>query len=671
MSIVQIRGHRRTYPLVCVATRRRADRLACSALSLFSSAGQPQGVRHVVVKGETLKLIAYNHGTNLDHMRVLNPGIDINYLLPGQEIVVPPEHKGHADAHDAHLQSGSRIGVFSRFKAQPEPDMLHTVQRGENLLAIASKYNMGLADIMALNPSIASSGPDSIKVGQQVVVTPGSTAHLETAPPVSLSKQLTSRENSPMIVAGSSRGGFGVAAPTAKPTLSSTVEVITQAAAWSKSGFLLVLVALPVLAGAWSLIWQLMTGFEGERTGSAQSASEADVRERGAPEKGGAAVASDSAGFQLVGMVAAVTTWLMISVRAVWEWLFGASQKATPSTKYKTLLRRAANGVLLPPSVDTVAETEVVQDPELMAAVDSLETIASAEGSMDFGADELVLDAGRFDRQPSASESNRVREALDALVDFVTAAPTLSACYGLSWKRVPLINSAVSEAAAAAVEEMLKTGSKPYAALVTCPRGAGADNPPALPAVAKLQEVLVVRTQSTPDHLPEHSNVLVLGAPVGSLYITPPGKPVSQYEHPIQYSVALDASIQNAVADLKSQSLRYKSVVVVCPEGSEELVMGRLQAAVPDMPIYTPGTTTLKADRAMRETTLLPDDRQRKYRDNSIPGSMLRLIGVTQQATFGGAYVASTLGQWMYGNAHIVLSKPPAAAAGTSSSLKS
>lgn len=42
--------------------------------------------------------------------------------------------------------------------------MLHTVQRGENLLAIASKYNMGLADIMALNPSIASSGPDSIKV---------------------------------------------------------------------------------------------------------------------------------------------------------------------------------------------------------------------------------------------------------------------------------------------------------------------------------------------------------------------------------------------------------------------------------------------------------------------------------------------------------------------------
>lgn len=68
-------------------------------------------------------------------------------------------------------------------------------------------------------------------------------------------------------------------------------------------------------------------------------------------------------------------------------------------------------------------------------------------------------------------------------------------------------------------------------------------------------------------------------------------------------------------------------VVVVCPEGSEELVMGRLQAAVPDMPIYTPGTTTLKADRAMRETTLLPDDRQRKYRDNSIPGSMLRLIG--------------------------------------------
>lgn len=76
------------------------------------------------------------------------------------------------------------------------------------------------------------------------------------------------------------------------------------------------------------------------------------------------------------------------------------------------------------------AETEVVQDPELMAAVDSLETIASAEGSMDFGADELVLDAGRFDRQPSASESNRVREALDALVDFVTAAPTLSACYG-------------------------------------------------------------------------------------------------------------------------------------------------------------------------------------------------------------------------------------------------
>lgn len=76
----------------------------------------------------------------------------------------------------------------------------------------------------------------------------------------------------------------------------STVEVITQAAAWSKSGFLLVLVALPVLAGAWSLIWQLMTGFEGERTGSAQSASEADVRERGAPETGGAAVASDSAG---------------------------------------------------------------------------------------------------------------------------------------------------------------------------------------------------------------------------------------------------------------------------------------------------------------------------------------------------------------------------------------
>lgn len=50
--------------------------------------------------------------------------------IPGlyaQEIVVPPEHKGHADAHDAHLQSGSRIGVFSRFKAQPEPDVSHAL----------------------------------------------------------------------------------------------------------------------------------------------------------------------------------------------------------------------------------------------------------------------------------------------------------------------------------------------------------------------------------------------------------------------------------------------------------------------------------------------------------------------------------------------------------------
>lgn len=70
--------------VICIELRERCG-TSMLALRVFGAGLYfIQGVRHVVVKGETLKLIAYNHGTNLDHMRVLNPGIDINYLLPGQ-----------------------------------------------------------------------------------------------------------------------------------------------------------------------------------------------------------------------------------------------------------------------------------------------------------------------------------------------------------------------------------------------------------------------------------------------------------------------------------------------------------------------------------------------------------------------------------------------------------
>ena len=105
-------------------------------------------VTHIVLAGETLSTIAADYGVDRAAIAQANGITNDNLIRVGQELVIP--------------------GITSQAALEARSQR-HVVASGESLSAIAQKYGVAVAAIMAANDL---SDPDPIVVGQELLIPP-------------------------------------------------------------------------------------------------------------------------------------------------------------------------------------------------------------------------------------------------------------------------------------------------------------------------------------------------------------------------------------------------------------------------------------------------------------------------------------------------------------------
>lgn len=129
------------------------EREATVAAKSSSATGQ-----HVVQRGETLFGVARRYGLGVTQISEANPGLGTQ-LKVGQVIRLPA---GEAESRGA-LQTAQL-----RSAAQPLQPVRYTVRRGDNLSAIAQRFDVSVAEIRALNPAFGETSV--VRTGQTVII---------------------------------------------------------------------------------------------------------------------------------------------------------------------------------------------------------------------------------------------------------------------------------------------------------------------------------------------------------------------------------------------------------------------------------------------------------------------------------------------------------------------
>ena len=114
---------------------------------------------HVVRKGENLAGIAKKHGTTVENIKKLN-GLKSNMIHPGQKLSVYGNTKKSSSS-----QKNSTTAQPSNIQRSSEPSY-YTVKKGDNLGAIAQKYNCTVSEIQSWN----NMSKNLIYPGQKLIV---------------------------------------------------------------------------------------------------------------------------------------------------------------------------------------------------------------------------------------------------------------------------------------------------------------------------------------------------------------------------------------------------------------------------------------------------------------------------------------------------------------------
>lgn len=127
----------------------------------------PAPYEYVIQAGDTLSAIAQRFNISVDALMAANTLRDPNNLIQGQVLFIPG-YEGAAPTTDTET-------VSERADAE---SATHTVKAGETLFAIAQRYGVTPAEIIAANEI---TDPDRLQTGQQLVIPGVSAAEIEAA----------------------------------------------------------------------------------------------------------------------------------------------------------------------------------------------------------------------------------------------------------------------------------------------------------------------------------------------------------------------------------------------------------------------------------------------------------------------------------------------------------
>jgi LysM repeat protein len=111
------------------------------------AAAQLEGKRHTIRRGETLNRIAQRYDVSVASLMSVNTGLSARGLQPGKVLTIPGSAKTAASAQkpaNVVKKTGSAV-------SKKTASVVHRVQRGENLSAIAERYDTSVTRIRSLN----------------------------------------------------------------------------------------------------------------------------------------------------------------------------------------------------------------------------------------------------------------------------------------------------------------------------------------------------------------------------------------------------------------------------------------------------------------------------------------------------------------------------------------
>ena len=112
---------------------------------------------HIVKSGDTISSISKFYSINKNLIIKLNNLKDENYIFVGQNLIISESSENLAKQSDL-------INIY------------HIVQTGDNLTEISNKYNLKVSELIEINNL---NNPDSIKVGQKLIIRKKNTINSE------------------------------------------------------------------------------------------------------------------------------------------------------------------------------------------------------------------------------------------------------------------------------------------------------------------------------------------------------------------------------------------------------------------------------------------------------------------------------------------------------------
>ena len=136
---------------------------------------------YIVVKNDSLWLIARKHGLTIEELASYNSLSPKAKLRVGQKLYIPPtgkkgvrnaapQSKGKGKA--ASVRKGKKGGkpAGKSAKAKLPADGIYTVREHDNFSTIAKRFGIKVSDIIAANPGVDSS---RLRIGQKIRLTAG------------------------------------------------------------------------------------------------------------------------------------------------------------------------------------------------------------------------------------------------------------------------------------------------------------------------------------------------------------------------------------------------------------------------------------------------------------------------------------------------------------------